>query len=60
MSSIDTCWTCGSSEKELRERIAKEIQDWCLGENQMHHLYGSRCYCDEAVEFVLRGPDEGN
>lgn len=56
-SSIDTCWTCGDSAIEERERIALAVQqrhndgsDFAKQWSNHHGL--NRCDCDELVEFI--------
>ena len=61
-SRIDTCWTCGDSAIEERERIALAVQkrhdDGSDFNKQWTNHHGlDRCDCDELVEFI-RGLDK--
>jgi len=56
-SRIDSCWTCGDSAIEERERIALAVQkrhddgsDFNKEWSNHHGL--DRCDCDELVEFI--------
>ena len=61
-SRIDTCWTCGDSAIEERERIALAIQKRHddgsdFAKQWINHHGLDRCDCDELVEFI-RGLDK--
>ena len=61
-SRIDTCWTCGDSAIEERERIALAIQKRHddasdFAKQWINHHGLNRCDCDELVEFI-RGLDK--
>ena len=47
--SIDTCWMCGISEKELREQIAKEI------ENVVIEVVGNSAHTLNQAARIARG-----
>ena len=57
MSSIDTCWTCGDSAIEERERIALAVQKRHddasdFAKQWINHHGLDRCDCDELVQFI--------
>ena len=61
-SRIDTCWTCGDSAIEERERIALAVQKRHddasdFAKQWINHHGLDRCDCDELVEFI-RGLDK--
>ncbi len=61
-SRIDSCWICGDSAIEERERIALAVQQRhddgsSFGRQWTNHHGLMRCDCDELVEFI-RGLDK--